>query len=411
MCSINHDLKAIFVHTPKTGGLYVEHLLNKYYGFESFYLTRKDHGNFVDGINKQDYSQLHAGFLNIKKQGFYRYYETSDEFNEKMNMNDEKWNSYYKFTFIRNPYERLISSYNYLFNNETIPFDKFISNRNNHSPFMYTHVSISQYDHLINKEEKLEYNYLGNFDKINEDLVNILFELGITKIKHGDYIKNNIKINKSTGLSKPYFEYIDSKELLEEVNKVVESDLKFFNFKKYESIEEMLNESKLKIKFDNLELYNKLLSDGKIENDTIRLDDDNILEIKEEFKLDDDSILELNNVFFRDQPENKLTVGKLNKYLINIKEDLIRVGPLNIPKEVIEKLFKNLHRTRDPDKTRVFTDEQVERMTQAAMSNMINIRYNKTDNKKEENESNNKFTCDENNCNAGEDCCVKDKKV
>lgn len=46
MCSINHDLKAIFFHVPKNGGLYIETLLNKYYGFKTYYFTRKDHNLF-----------------------------------------------------------------------------------------------------------------------------------------------------------------------------------------------------------------------------------------------------------------------------------------------------------------------------------------------------------------------------
>ena len=415
MCSINHDLKAIFVHTPKTGGLYVEHILNKYYGFETYYLTRKDHKNFVDNEDG-DYSKLNSGFLNIKKQGFYRYYQTSDEYNEKMNMDDDKWKSYYKFTFIRDPYERLVSSYNYLFNAEFAPFQKVILNRDKHSPFVFAHVSISQYDHLIDKEEKLEYNYIGNHNKLNEDLVNILFELGVTKIKHGYFIKNNIIINKSSGISKPYYELINNEEILKEVNKIVETDCTKFNFKKYESVEELLKESKLKTKVDNLELYNKLLIDDKIEKDIkIKLNDDTVLEVEEEFKFDNNSKLDINNVHYRElSSENHMTFGKLNDYLEQIKEQHISIGPMKAPKKVIDKLFTSLVRDRDPDLTRVYSKEEVERMMNANKNpdaRQVVINYKKTDFRKKENESNNKFTCDESKCNAGDDCCVKDKKV
>ena len=39
MCSINHDLKAIFIHIPKTAGTYLADVLHKNYGFKKYYLT------------------------------------------------------------------------------------------------------------------------------------------------------------------------------------------------------------------------------------------------------------------------------------------------------------------------------------------------------------------------------------
>ena len=41
MCSINHDLKAIYIHVPKNGGLYVEQILKRYYGFELDYIIKQ----------------------------------------------------------------------------------------------------------------------------------------------------------------------------------------------------------------------------------------------------------------------------------------------------------------------------------------------------------------------------------
>ena len=40
MCSINHDMKAIYLHIPKNGGLYIQNVLEKYYGFKTLYFTR-----------------------------------------------------------------------------------------------------------------------------------------------------------------------------------------------------------------------------------------------------------------------------------------------------------------------------------------------------------------------------------
>ena len=46
MCSINHNLKAIFVHIHKTGGTTLAMSLKKYYGFKTYYLRRPDHQTF-----------------------------------------------------------------------------------------------------------------------------------------------------------------------------------------------------------------------------------------------------------------------------------------------------------------------------------------------------------------------------
>ena len=47
MCSIHHDLKAIYIHIPKTGGSYVSSVLSQYYGFKTYYLKRPDHNYFT----------------------------------------------------------------------------------------------------------------------------------------------------------------------------------------------------------------------------------------------------------------------------------------------------------------------------------------------------------------------------
>ena len=88
MCSINHDLKAIYLHIPKNGGLYIEHVLNKYYNFKSYYLTHENHSLFGDE------KTINNGFLHLKKDGLYKYFETSQKFNNIMDMNEDKWNSY-----------------------------------------------------------------------------------------------------------------------------------------------------------------------------------------------------------------------------------------------------------------------------------------------------------------------------
>ena len=101
MCSINHDKKAIFIHIPKTGGSYVADILEKHYGFKKYYLQRPDHNSFCTGKDKS--VKMHEN----KIHGTLMYYQTSPYINKIMKMNQEKWNSYFIFTFVRNPYDKM----------------------------------------------------------------------------------------------------------------------------------------------------------------------------------------------------------------------------------------------------------------------------------------------------------------
>ena len=104
MCSVNHDLKAIYIHIHKTGGTTMAMNLKKYYNFQTYYLRRPDHSQFCLDRKKKKY-------INYENRihGIINYYKTSKFINRKMNMNQEKWNTYFKFCFIRNPYEGIYS--------------------------------------------------------------------------------------------------------------------------------------------------------------------------------------------------------------------------------------------------------------------------------------------------------------
>ncbi len=69
---INHKYKVIFVHVIKTGGVSIATALN------------------------MDNKQYHASASKIRKR-----------------VGDDIWNDYFKFTFIRNPFDKIVSQYHY----------------------------------------------------------------------------------------------------------------------------------------------------------------------------------------------------------------------------------------------------------------------------------------------------------
>mgnify|MGYP000557127304 CR=1 FL=1 len=106
MCSINHDIGAIFYHIPKTAGIYIRTTLEKYYGFDIYLLKRPDHEIFCDTNLKYNNKQLSF----CCNKGVCVNYKTSPELNEIMDMDEDKWKKYKKFCVVRNPYEKAISA-------------------------------------------------------------------------------------------------------------------------------------------------------------------------------------------------------------------------------------------------------------------------------------------------------------
>jgi hypothetical protein len=217
MCSINHDKKAIFIHIPKNGGSYIAETLSKYYGFKNYYLQRPDHELFCLGKDKS--VDKHEN----KIHGTLMYYKTSTYINQIMGMNNQKWNTYFIFTFVRNPYDRLVSGWNYC-NKYNIPFKNYIQINQNANSYDYWHVFMPQIRHIIGDNGKIKINYMGKVENIENDLKDILLKIGFTKIIHIPFKKNSKKHDN-------YITYYDN-DILEEVNILMNEDLNYLDYEK-----------------------------------------------------------------------------------------------------------------------------------------------------------------------------------
>ena len=303
MCSINHDLELIFVHTPKCGGLYIQQILEKFYNFKTYYFTHENHNDFVsqERNNIDTIPKNTHGFLNINKEGVLRYYMSSNEHNLKMNMNNSKWNKYKKFAVIRNPYDRFVSAIKYTINKKnknlmikhnpgsdtTVEIDeinitnikdiakKYIENSITINIYDYFHIFINQYENLIDINCELNIDYFIKFENLNTELCYILLNSGIDKITHRKALLDNIKINENECYN--FFDYYDE-NLLESVNNIFNKDFEQFGFNKVNTLKELFSESKIYHKdiddfiSDNI----SLLIDLDTKNKIIAHDDLNI---------------------------------------------------------------------------------------------------------------------------------------
>jgi hypothetical protein len=220
MCSINHDLKAVFIHVHKTGGTYISYMLHKYYGFKNYYLRRPDHDNFC--FNKKKTTK----YINYENRvhGVYVYYKTSPELNKKMGMTPQKWDSYYKFCFIRNPYDKIVSAWNHI-NRYKIPFKNYLNLQHTCNDVEYMHMFMPQVRNIINQKGFIDINFIGKFENLEEDFQTILKNIGIKNIIHDQKKEMNKREHDL------YHEYYDQ-ETLDRINSLLKEDFDKLDYEK-----------------------------------------------------------------------------------------------------------------------------------------------------------------------------------
>lgn len=172
--------KFLFVHVPKTAGTSIRKIL------QDNYIHDITHGSF----NKSDWNYHHAKASNFK------------------NHFRDTWDSIYKFAFVRNPWDWLVSYYHYAIQSEDIsksPDEKTKKWQNNmkqaktFDEFFYNDKLLPLPQYLWVTDTSDPYNiivdYVGKVETLNKDFDNIkknanlqLPELPVTnKSKHNHY--------------------------------------------------------------------------------------------------------------------------------------------------------------------------------------------------------------------------------
>ena len=233
MLYINHEKKAIFIHITKTGGSYIGPTLVKHYGFKSYLhlvmKRRSDHATlcqlhkFKNVITNNP--KYNNSFFN-KVVGLLVYCKTSDEINKECNMDEEKWNTYTKFCFIRNPYDRTMSGFLHMKSvfKHNVSFNNYITKQQyNVSDIEYGHVFMQQKKQIENVDGTCGVDIIGRFEHLEEDFVQILKKIGFEKIEHTPKKVNVSKVD--TG------DIIMDIESIKQLNKLLHDDLSLFHYK------------------------------------------------------------------------------------------------------------------------------------------------------------------------------------
>ncbi|EPP8196174.1 sulfotransferase family 2 domain-containing protein [Campylobacter lari] len=225
-----HDkYKCIFIHVPKVAGSSIERVI---------YQTDRW---LVGHVKASDYVKLDRN----------------------------KFENYFSFGFVRNPYDRMVSAYHYLrsgggnlvdetWAKENIykynSFEEFVLNLQNNDEqikiLSWMHF-VPQYKYLCDNDKNILVNFIGKFEKLDEDFKKILNILKrkdslvhVNKSKHRDY--------------KDYYNY----ETYKIIREIYKNDFEIFDYdledKKYFNISDnvILNILQNKIEYKNDVLEN-----------------------------------------------------------------------------------------------------------------------------------------------------------
>ena len=182
---ISHKYKFIFISIPKTGSTSVRSILDPY----------------SDIISVND------------KNSPYKHHTTSKNLYEHFESQKWDWNNYFKFTIVRNPWAKRVSSWGYRLRNGQHNYKEFKDFVKNYpASSMYSYISDSNGDLLIN-----------DFFKVEEpnNIITILKNIGIPEMRLPH--KNQTK-------HQHYTEYYDS-ETRDIVAQQYSKDIEYFGYK------------------------------------------------------------------------------------------------------------------------------------------------------------------------------------
>jgi len=257
MVGINYNLKVIFFHVPKTAGSYIQKNLGKYYDFKNFNDLARFDNVFKDLSKLSGRSLFSTNPWSDKSLGVNKYFCTSNKLIKMISLNKKEWDAMFKFTFVRDPYSRFISSWNFVLNgfknkNAIIKNDKldkesslldnlknyndikhFIDNKDNLTDIAYNHTFVTQYQHILNENDINNMDFIGKMENLEDDLQKVLNKIGINEIIH----KKEKKVNKTD--HEPYKTYYNQ-EILDFVNTWFDEDFKNFNYTKYDTLNDFL---------------------------------------------------------------------------------------------------------------------------------------------------------------------------
>jgi hypothetical protein len=187
---ISHKYRSIFVHIPKTGGQSVE---NVFIGLQG--LTWETREPLLLRANK-DPALGPAQLAHLRAK----------EYVACGHIDQETFDGYFKFAFVRNPWERIVSGYHYYARRGEkagATFPQYVRRVCTRGYKTRAH-DRPQVDFLLDDAGRMLVDFVGRFENFAADFAKVCerLQLGEQQLPH---------VNKGGGSRKPYQEYYDDR--------------------------------------------------------------------------------------------------------------------------------------------------------------------------------------------------------
>lgn len=225
---ISHKHKFIFIKTHKTAGTSLEIALSKYCGEDDVItpISEKDEQirrnlgyrvaqNYIIPFRNYIFFDWLKYIVTRKKRCFFNHIKARKV---KNFVGKRIWSEYYTFCFERNPYDKCISGYYWMKNNNNIPLEKYLLEK--------AHL-FSDFSMYSNKKNKIIMDDVFKYEDINKALniisqkIGLNEELEISKIR----AKGSVRVNKKS------YKKLISYDLKKHIDEVFSNELTFFNYK------------------------------------------------------------------------------------------------------------------------------------------------------------------------------------
>jgi len=207
---MNSEHKWLGVRIPKTGGISLKCILVNTHDLD-----------VLDDISNEDIANLYPQKTKKSKEALKNWtggHWTIREYVDRCNIDLD---DYFKFAFVRNPWDRAVSHYFYKkddmfdgmpYSTKNMPFEEYVSNWDHRL----------QLDWITDHNGNVAMDFIGRFENFEHDTNEVLDRIGLGKHKIPH-------LNKSSRPRKPYWEHYTDKTK-DIVAKVFKKDIKYFGY-------------------------------------------------------------------------------------------------------------------------------------------------------------------------------------